>query len=353
VRGAVSRLKRSILAVTLCLALPACQDPVDKAAKERIFSPEDPPRTVTAAAERLPPEAIADDARVARRILGMDTAEATERLGPHLYTADLVTEWEGAGGAVKLTEKRTLRAGAGGVSGDFHGVVENSRDQGLEVLRVEGKVYARNRYGTFRLRSRDRGMAERTRAELTGALHDFDELFRGRLKLTPQGTGTHEGRTAQRYGVSLAPMTPGTATEPDKVELPPALVPKNGQDETTRRRAAFFALREPRSLRGEVWVDARTSVVLKASLDGRISVPGAAAGDAGAGEAELHMTLESARTEIGKAPKLTAPADFLPDADKPRGITDALDRFGVPRAGTRPDAGSPEAPPEPEDEEGN
>ncbi|HET9452387.1 MAG TPA: hypothetical protein VFO83_15970 [Aggregicoccus sp.] len=352
----MSRLKRSILAVvTLSLALPACQDPVDKAAKERIFSPEDPPKTVTAAAEPLPPGDVAEDARVARRILGMDTAEATERLGPHLYTADLVTEWVGGTGGVKLTEKRTLRAGAGGVAGDFHGVVENSRDQGLEVLRVDGKVYARNRYGTFRQRTRDRGMAERTRAELTGALHDFDELFRGRLKLSPLGTGTHEGRSVQRYGVSLAPMTPGAATPPDEAELPAALAPKNGQDETTRRRAAFFALREPRSLQGEVWVDARTSVVLKASLDGRLSVPGAAAGaDAGAGEAELHLTLQSARTEIGKAPELQVPTSFLPDADKPQGIADALDRFGVPRAGlAKPDAGAAEAAPEPEDEEAN
>jgi hypothetical protein len=354
----VSRLKRSILAVTLSLAaLPACQDPVDKAAKQRIFSPEDPPKTVTSAAEKVPTDAVADDVQVARRVLGMDVAEVTERLGPHLYTADLVTEWaSGAGGTVNLTEKRTLRAGPGGVSGDFHGVVENSRDQGLEVLRVGGKVYARNRYGTFRQRARDRGMAERTRAELTGALHDFDELFRGRLKLSPQGTGTHEGRSAQRFGVSLAPATPGEATPVSTVELPEALAPRNGRDETTRRRAAFFALREPRSLTGEVWVDAQTAVVLKASLDGRISVPGGQAGDAGAGEAELHMTLNSARTEIGRDPKLQPPEPFLPDADKPQGIADALDRFGVPRSGpAKPDAGTPggAAAPEPEDEEAN
>ncbi len=347
-------MKRTILAAALLsLALPACQDPVDKAAKERIFSPEDPPKTVTAAAERLPPEAVGEDLGVTRRVLGMDTAEATERLGPHLYTADITTEWVGGTGAVKLTEKRTLRAGAGGVAGDFHGVVENSRDQGLEVLRVDGKVYARSRYGTFRQRTRDRGMAERVRAELTSALHDFDELFRGRLKLSPVGTGTHEGRSVQRYAVSLSPMTPGAATPPDEAVLPDALSPKGGQDETTRRRAAFFALREPRSLQGEVWVDTKTSVVLKASLDGRLSVPGAAAAaDAGAGEAELHMTLESARTGIGKAPELQVPTSFLPDADKPQGIADALDRFGVPRAGPpKPDAGTPGAAPEPEDEE--
>ncbi|MBF5043686.1 hypothetical protein FGE12_14915 [Aggregicoccus sp. 17bor-14] len=351
----MSRLKNSLLVATLSLALPACQDPVDKAAKQRIFSPEAPPQTVTAAAQKLPPEGVADDPAVARRVLGMDAAEVTERLGPHLYTADLVTEWaSGAGGSVKLVEKRTLRAGPGGVSGDFHGVMENSRDQGLEVLRVGGKVYARNRYGTFRLRSRDRGIAERTRAELTGALHDFDELFRGRLKLSPQGAGTHEGRSAQRYAVSLAPATPGEAT-PDAAELPAALNPRNGRDDTSRRRAAFFALREPRSLTGEVWVDAQTSVVLKATLDGRLSVPGdGKGGDAGVGEAELHMTLDSARTEIGKDPRLKPPETFLPDADKPQGIADALDRFGVPRSGpAKPDAGTPPGGAEPDEDDDN
>ena len=50
-----------------------------------------------------------------------------------------------------------LLAGRGGMSGDFHGTIENSHDQGLEVIRADGKVYARRRYGKFRERSRDRG----------------------------------------------------------------------------------------------------------------------------------------------------------------------------------------------------
>jgi hypothetical protein len=48
---------------------------------------------------------------------------------------------------------------------------------------------------------------------------------------------------------------------------------------------------------------------------------------------------------------LKPPPDFLPDQDKPSGIADALDRFGIPRTGR--DAGvtkaSAEAPP-PDDE---
>jgi hypothetical protein len=51
--------------------------------------------------------------------------------------------------------------------------------------------------------------------------------------------------------------------------------------------------------------------------------------------------------DIGKEPKLTTPKDFLPDIDKPLAIADALDRFGIPRAGKHGDAGV-EAEPEEE-----
>ncbi|WNG39521.1 hypothetical protein F0U61_42020 [Archangium violaceum] len=347
----MTRFPKSAIAAALALAAVACQDPVDQAAKARIFSPEDPPKVVASAAEKLPPEDVADNPRVARRILSMDAAEVTERLGPHAYKATVSYEWAGAPGTtpVKLTETRTFRAGPGGVSGDFHGVLENSRDQGLEVMRVGGKVYARNRYGTFRQRLRDRGMAERTRAELTGAIRDVDSLFRGRILLSPQGTVTYEGRTAWRYSVDLGPEG-NTGTTP--VVLPALLEPKGGRDETTKRRLAFFENRTPKSLSGEVLVDASTSVVLKVRLDGRIAVP---ANDAG-GAAELRMVLESALSEIGQDPKLQPPENFLPDADKPQGIADALDRFGIPRnkpegANAPSAAGGPAD--EPGDEEGN
>lgn len=348
----MTRLPKFLLAAALACAATACQsDKVDQDAKKRIFSPEDPPQVVASAAEKLNPQDVADNPRVARRILSMDAAEVTERLGPHAYTATVTYEWSGAQGTGtnKLSETRTFRAGPGGVGGDFHGVLENSRDQGLEVMRVDGKVYARNRYGTFRQRLRDRGMAERTRAELTGAIRDVDALFRGRLHLTAQNTVTYEGRTAWRYAVDLGPEG-DTGTTPRV--LPALAEPKGGRDETTRRRLAFFDRRVPQSLSGEVLVDADTAVVLKVRLDGRIAVP---ANDA-AGAAELRMVLESSLTEIGKDPRLQAPENFLPDADKPQGIADAMDRFGIPRVkpeGATPAPGAASPSEEPSDEEAN
>ncbi|MFZ5470264.1 MAG: hypothetical protein ACOZIN_12585 [Myxococcota bacterium] len=307
-----------------------CSDSVDQAAKARIFSPESPPPAVTSAAERLPPEEVAAHPRIARRILGMGAAEATERIGPHHYQATVTFEWTGNARTVRLVETRTLRAGPGGVNGDFHGVIENSREQGLEVLRVHGEVFAKSRHGKFRQRRRDRGIAEREREEIFGAVKEIDALFRGRLALAPSGTVTHEGRTAWRYTVSLGPPMAGSSEE----VLPPPTYPKGEADPTTRLRLAFFDQREPRSLQGEVLVDAQTSVVLKARLDGRLAV------SSDGGDAHLHLKLDAVMTDVGKDPGLSRPKEPLPDQDKPVGITEALDRFGFPRGG-RTDAGAP------------
>jgi hypothetical protein len=337
---------RSLLAslITVMTLLSACVDPVDRAAKERIFSPEDPPKVVSAAKEQLRPEDVADDPRVARRVLGMSAAEVTERIGSHVYTAKTSFEWNtGSKDTVRLEETRKLVAGEGGVAGNFHGLIENSREQGIDVLRVDGKVYAKSRFGKYRLRLRDRGMAERVRSEVQGAVRDFDSLFDGRLLLKAEGTETREGRLTWKYGVSLAEKPPKL----EKVSLPPAVEPKGGRDSATLNRLAFFDLREPKVLTGNVWVDQETSVVLAAKLNGRIAVP--AQGSLPA--AEVRITLDSAVTNLGKAPELKAPEAFLPDEDKPQGIADALDQFGVPRAGAA-DAGTagPTDPVVPDDE---
>lgn len=330
------------LLTSLVLLCAACPDPVDRAAKVRIFSPEDPPQAVAAAKEKLPPQEVADDPKVARRVLGMGAAEATERLGPHQANATIGFEWTTGGKNVRLTETRTLLAGSGGVSGDFHAKFENSRDQGVEVMRVKGVVYARSRYGKFRQRSRDRGMAERLREEAFRAMPDFDELFRGRIKLTAQGTSTLEGRTAWKYVVSLGEAPPGVEST-----WPAPQLAKNGPDETTARRLAFRDLRAPRTLQGEVFVDVDTSVVVKARLDGRIGVA------TDGGDAEVRLTLDSAITHIGQEPGLTPPKDALPDQDKPLAIAATLERFGIQRATPDAGVGVKKAPPgaeEPQDD---
>ncbi|MFL5321614.1 MAG: hypothetical protein ACJ790_18270 [Myxococcaceae bacterium] len=312
-------MKNALRLLAIVLFVAGCTDSVDKAAKKRIFSPEDPPQAIAAASEKLAPEDVADNARVARRILGMSAAEAIERIGAHTFTASVTFEWLNGDRNVKLNESRTLVSGAGGVSGDFHGTLENSRDQGFEVMRVGTAVFAKNRYGKFRERKRDRGMAERAREQLHGVIAEFDSLFKGRMKLQPQGTATYDGRTVWKYVASLGPEMPKN----DKA-LPPPPAAKNGGDEDTQLRQQFFEKSVPKSISGEVLVDAEKSVVLKARLDGTMTAPS----DAGT-DAVLRMTVDAAVTKIGVDPNLKAPPDFLKDEDKPKGIADALERFGI------------------------
>ena len=326
-----ARAARFLVAST-ALAAAACTDPVDKAAKQRIFSPEDPPKAVASAAERLPPDDLARDPKLARRVLGMSAGEATERLGPHKWTASVQFEWNGPK-VVKLEEWHTLLSGRGGVNGDFHATLENSHDQGLEVIRVAGQAYARNRYGKFRHRRRDRGIAERERDEVYGVLREVDRIFRGRIALKPVGTVDQEGRPEWKYQVDLAPGAPPQARP--AAALPPHPYAKGGAAQDTQRRVRFAERAEPQSLHGELLVDARTSVVLSSRLEGTVTVP-----DEAGGAATLRVSVTSQVTDIGKDPKIAAPADFLPDEDKPQGIADALDQFGIPR-GEVADGGTP------------
>ncbi len=325
-------VKAPVFAAFSFVALSSCTDPVDAAAKKRIFSAEDPPQAVARASEKLSPESVADQPQIARRVVGMGAAEATERLGAHHYQASILWEWNSAGLApTKLTETRVLDAAAGGINGDFSASLSNSNNQGLEVTRVGGKVYARSTYGKngasqFRERKRDRGTAERLREEAFGAMRDFDTLFRGQMKLSPQGTVTYEGRLTWKYAASLD----AAAVEP-KATLPALLAPAAGLDATSKRRKAFFENRKPKTLSGEVFVDAKTSVVLSAQLDGRIAVDGENA-------AELHLSLKVTMSQIGSAVTVVAPGSPLADEDKPQGIAAALERFGIERASS--DAGT-------------
>jgi hypothetical protein len=257
----------------------------------------------------------------------------TERLGPHRYTANISFDWSQAGRSVRLEEKRSLKAGEGGVNGDFHALLENSRDLGLEVLRVNGRVYARSRYGKFRQRLRDRGMAERERDEVQGALRDVYSLFQGRMQLTPDGSVRLSGREALKFRVSLGQA----ADKGESLELPDAGFAKTGLDASSGLRLDFYNRREAKALQGDVWVDAETSVVLKAKLEGKLAVPREK------GASLLRLSLSSQVSDFGKNPRLKAPTDFLPDEDKPQGIADALERFGY---STRlaPDAGTVNAP---------
>ena len=315
-----------LLTAGLVLLLAACADPVDRAAKERIFSPEAPPAVVASAKESLDPQKLAADAKLAHRVVDMGPAEMTERLGPHRFSAEVSFTWTAGKDVVKLTETRLLESAAGGVAGDFHARIDNSRDQGLEVVRARGQVFARSKFGKYRLRLRDRGMAERTRDETAGALRELDGLFQRRLELALDGPTSVEGRPAVRYAIRLAEAPAGAKAARGETP-PPVAYARGGLDEDSARRQRFMDQRQPKKLSGEVVVDSATAVVLRAHLEGTIAVPG----DKSVAPAQLNVVLDERIKDVGKAVAIQAPEGHLPDADKPEGIADALDRFGIQR----------------------
>ena len=281
---------------------------------------------VASAKESLDSQKLASDPKLAHRVVDMGPAEVTERLGPHRFSAEVSFTWTAGKDSVKLTETRLLESAAGGVAGDFHARLDNSRDQGLEVVRSRGQVFARSKYGKYRLRLRDRGMAERTRDETAGALRELDGLFQGRLELALEGPTSVEGRPAVRYTVRLADAPAGVKTS--RGETPPAVAyARGGLDEDTARRQRFIEHREPKKLSGEVLVDSETAVVVRAHLDGTLAVPG----DKSIAPAQLQVVLDERIKDVGKAIDIKPPEGHLPDADKPEGIADALDRFGIQR----------------------
>lgn len=331
-----ARFEPAVLIVSVMCAL-GCVDEVDRRAKQRIFSPEDPPLVVSKATEAIKADALEQSALATLRVLTMSAAEVTERLGSHRMTGSVEWEWRQPHvSPVVLKETRTVVSGPGGVAGDFHATADNNHDQGVEVIRVGGRVFARSRFGRFRERRRDRGMAERMRAQVFGVLPEIADIFLGRIQLTPAGTERVGTRTAWKYSVALR-ATAATDTLGAKVRSPLAI--EQADDEGTALRLRYYAGRQLQSVGGEVLVDGESAVVLRARIDGRVTVP------SDAGVAELHLVGTMALADIGEKQKIAVPDNALPDEDKPPGIAEVLSRFGIERRGM--DGGSAPGVPEP------
>lgn len=329
-------------ALLLTLSSAGCRDPQDVAAKERIFSPEEPAAEVRRAREALSVDAAATDPVVWRRIVTMDRREVTERIGAHRAQTEVRFRWSGDGRAVSLTETSAFETTA---AGDFRARVENSEDAGLEFIWADGQAFARSRYGAFRARRIDRAQHDRWRDEATGALSTVFDLFDRRLRAAPLGPRVHEGRRGERFGLVLG--EPWGVAPPER-KLPPAVYGKvrdpqtgtmyDGPDEDTLRRLAFDARLVPREVQGEVLVDPETAVVLEARIEAQFELPGDGENEQPARlKLEVRYALAPAGDVVVRAPENVV-APRMPHAvDNPLGFLGA-----APAA--------PAAPAEPADE---
>lgn len=279
----------SVLALVGTLA-GACASEEDRAAKARIFSPEEPQRHVVLAGEKIDVLRAADDRLVWDRIVGMERLEALERMGPHSAEGEVRFTWSHGRRRVGLSEEYRFAIDA---AGDFRAQIMNDEDEGLEFVWADGQAFARSRYGQFRPRRIDRAQQDRWREEGSGALRSVVSLFDGRLQVKPAGEVDVGGRRAVRFTPSigkapaakserkLPPPVYGLARVDGESELQP------GPDPDTGRRLEFDARKEPVRVEGEILVDRDTAVVLAAKLDSQFRVPGATDEEA----AELHLVL--------------------------------------------------------------
>lgn len=269
----------------------ACASEEDRAAKARIFSPEEPLRHVVLAGETIDVSRAAADRQGWERIVGMTRLESLERIGPHRGEGEVRFTWSKGRRRVALTEEYRFAIDA---AGDFRAQIMNDEDEGLEFVWADGQAFARSRYGQFRPRRIDRAQQDRWRDEGSGALRSVVGLFDGRLQVKAAGEIEVGGRRAIRFTPSIG-AAPSTKTQR---KLPPPVYGlarvegeselQPGPDLDTGRRLEFDARKEPVRVDGEILVDRDTAVVLAAKLDAQFRVPGATEEEA----AELHLVLD-------------------------------------------------------------
>lgn len=311
------------VALLALVAVLSCKRSEDQAAKQRIFSPEQPVGSLPEAKESLDARKLADDPQLAARVLHMGQREIAQRLGPRKAQQRVQFAWfrgpglPDGGSEVSLAEETTLLAGP---NDDFSVRLSNDHNQGFELMWVKGDVFVKSLYGPFRKRRTDRSEPQRVRDQALSGLATFDRLARG-LKLKPAGETTAEGRRVVRYSV----IGFGRAAADEKAQAQSA---EGKPDPDTARRLELWDKEEPATVSGTVLVDAQTAAPLGCDLRGHFKVAGK---DALTAELDVHSVL--ATTAMGKDPGLKTPK-FEPEPSAPHAVKDPLRFLGKgPAAG--------------------
>jgi hypothetical protein len=335
---------RWVFFVALLLTCFSCKRSEDEAARARIFSPEQPVGELPQAKEKVDAATLADDPKVARRVLHMPRAEVEQRIGPYKAQQRVQFAWfrgpglPDGGSEVSLAEETTLLEAPGD---DFSVRLVNDHNQGFEMIWVKGEVFVKSLYGSFQKRRTDRTDPARIREQALAGLATFDRMARG-LKLRSAGETTSEGRRVVRYAIIGFGARAGEKEESD---LPPVQYPESKIDPDTGRRLELWEKQEPVRVSGTLVVDAQTAAPLGCDLRGHFKVAGNENGPAA--ELDLHSVLVT--SNIGKDPGLKTP-QYEAETRVPHAVKDPL-RFLGKAPGAAPAKPAAEEPDESEEEE--
>ncbi|MFM2152600.1 MAG: hypothetical protein RL199_1035 [Pseudomonadota bacterium] len=267
---------RLALPLLSAAALAACAKPADKAAKARVFSAEEPSPEALRAKEPVEVGQLATDAAVLHRVLAMDRAEATRRLGAHKAASKVAFTWTMGEKEVALEEQHRLETDA---EGRFRAVSTTDAETGLEVVSTGSHVWVKSLYGPFRERRLDHAPVDAWKQRATDAAATLERLMKGRVAARESGTTRIEGHPAHKFSLTLGPAgnaAAGTALPPPTYgqwKDPADGQLKPGPDPDTARRLAFDEKGVPESLAGDLVVDDATGVVLGLHAKARFAVP--------------------------------------------------------------------------------
>jgi hypothetical protein len=264
------RLRPFQTVLLLTLLAGGCSNKLDQAARQRVFSPEDPSADIQRANEDLKVADAASDGALWSRLWKMDRLEATHRIGGHRSKANVHFKWTRNGRTVELTEDQVFETQK---DGSFHATVTNDQDSGFEYVWANGHAFSRGRYGPFHERRTDRAQQDSFRDQGTSALRTVFGLFQRRLHGATLGDSSKGTRFALSLGDPWGPAAPADLTKPvyGMARVPGKDGLQPGPDEDTARRLELDNLEEPTKVNGEILVD-DSGVILKANVKAKFKV---------------------------------------------------------------------------------
>lgn len=178
-------------------------------------------------------------------------ADVGAMIGPHTVTGRSHTEVHEKGAVVEVLDDEVGIEFDG--KGNFHAQLDNSKEYGRDVYFADGWLYLRARYGKFHRRQpTDDGEPGRIRSEIFGTVAATLDLLAPGIALADGGAAQVGGRPARLIKLS-------TASQPRKAPAQP-LAQRKWRESISVRQVT-----------GEIALDGKTGVVLRALVQGAIS----------------------------------------------------------------------------------
>jgi hypothetical protein len=250
------------------------------------------------------PKALDSEGELEKAVT-VSAAEVAKKLGSHRLSQSAKMQLQTGAKKSSLEEKWKFEIdGKGGV----HANHENDHGFGFETLVVDGSIYARPLYGRYVRRAIEGDEIERLQAEQMNVLSGYLQVLGRFAERKEGGAVTHLGRPAHKVLLSLAGS--------------PSRLRDKDPNHVWRKNMKVSALS------GEVIVDDASGLPLKAQLDATYTTQRQPLiDDSGAqtprpGEIQVVLAYRGDVEDVGVVPALTAPSDFVANANRPRPMLD-------------------------------